>query len=259
LDIPTTWDNLFECAEVMSKDGIYPLAVSASKPLLFLAISYTEQVTNHTFMTEDNTIGFDEDDVATMLAFAKRLLDEKVSPPLNDYTKASISEGTYAGTIAWITDANNYCPDGMNFVTGDFLTTGTASTLGWYSKPSTMYAINSYTEHPTEAGILLDFLLNSTEMADAQKLEKGIPLSSSAQSYLEVEDLLQGIQFEAFKTFEERSLDMDTMNPYVENQTLIDAFQDTVDIVYYKDSSIESQAKTLLKKFNEILNGLVEG
>jgi oligogalacturonide transport system substrate-binding protein len=209
-------------------------------------------------MTEDNTIGFDENDVAIMLEFTKRLLDEKVSPPLNDFTKANISSGNYAGTVAWITDATNYCPEGMNFVTGDFLTTDTATTLGWYSKPSTMYAINSYTEHPTEAGILLDFLLNSTEMADAQKLEKGIPLSSSAQSYLEVEDLLQGIQFEAFKTFEERSLDMDTMNPYVENQTLIDAFQDAVDVVYYKDSSVDSQARTLLKKFNEILSGLLE-
>lgn len=255
LDIPTTWNDLFDCASVMQKDGVYPLCIPASKPLMLLAISYTEQVTNHTLLSGDNTISFNEDDIYIMLNFTKSLLDKKVIPPINDYEKSNINSDKYAGVMAWITDASNFCPDNKNFVVGEFLTTtdGKNSTLGWYSKPSTMYAINVNTEYPNEAGILLDFLLNSDEMAQAQQLEKGVPLSKSAQEYLQNKELLSGIQFDAFKVFENHSLEMDTLNPYVENETLINAFKDVIDLIYYKDEPIETQCKNMLEQFKSIL------
>lgn len=258
LDIPTTWDDLFHSASIMKKDGVYPLCIPASKPLMLLAISYTEQVTNHTFLLDDNTIGFNQEDMAIMLKFAKSLLDEKVIPPLNEYEKSKIGSGQYAGVMAWITDANNFCPDDKNFIVGEFLTPTDEqnSKLGWYSKPSTMYAISAYTEYPIESGMLLDFLLNSDEMAEAQQLEKGVPLSKSAQDYLQDRELLNGIQFDAFKIFENHSLEMNTMSPYIENQTLINAFQDVLDLIYYKDESIEIQSNNALEQFESILKEL---
>lgn len=258
LELPTTWDDLFECAETMREDGVYPLSISSSKSLMLLAVSYTEQTTGHRYVSEDGTLGFDADDVYTMLDFCDRLLTEKVIPPLNDFSKASISDGTYAGTMAWITDATNYCPEDGSFVVGEFptLSDGTTGRLGWYSKPSTMYAISAYTEYPEESGMLLDFLLNSTEMASVQKLEKGIPLSRSAQSYLEESDLLNGIQFEAFQEFQDHSLEMDTMSPYIENQSLIDTFQGYLDIVYYKGDSVESQYEELYGVLKDTIDGL---
>jgi oligogalacturonide transport system substrate-binding protein len=124
---------------------------------------------------------------------------------------------------------------------------------GWYAKPATMYAISKNTDHPEESAMLLDFLLNSTEMADLQRIEKGIPLSDAAQTYLAESDLLNGMQYQAFEKMSEYSEDLAVISPYFENEELIAAFRDASNAVLYDKADSAEKAEELRNTFAEIL------
>ncbi|MBD5158884.1 MAG: carbohydrate ABC transporter substrate-binding protein, partial [Ruminococcus sp.] len=184
LDTPQTWDDLFNSADIMKKDGIYAMS-GASKSIWLYLIAHTEQVTGKRII-KNNKLNFKAKDFQNMIEFYKELVDRSVIPQLEYYDSKEISKGTYAGSIAWVSDATNYfgtmIEDGVNIITADYTTLdGNNVGEGWYAKPATMYAVSKNTQHPEEAGLLLDFLMNSPEMAELQGVEKGIPLSNSAK------------------------------------------------------------------------------
>ena len=117
-----------------------------------------------------------------------------------------------------------------------------------------MYAISKNTSYPEESAILLDFLLNSPEMAELQGIEKGIPLSDSAQGFLESNDMLNGMQYNAFVKMQEYTDMLSIISPYFENDDLIDEFRDGCNAVYYGKASASDKAEELYKRFNEILS-----
>lgn len=224
--VPETWDDLFKAANAMSKDGIYPLSAPAKSMWLYL-ITYAEQVSGKTFMTEDGQLNFSASDFQAMMEFYKRLVDEKVMPQVEKYERLSLDNGEYAGCVAWVSDASNYFGDAVaagkdiycaNYTTLDGSNVG----QGWYAKPATMYAISKDTEHPKESAMLLDFLLNSEEMSDLQGIEKGIPLSAAALKNCQDDEMLTGIQYDA--SLKMSNLTLGEMAPVMEDGDLIDAF-----------------------------------
>lgn len=54
-----------------------------------------------------------------------------------------------------------------------------------YYKPSMYWSVARTSEHPAEAALLADFLLNSEAAADAIRTDRGIPANSAIRSYLE--------------------------------------------------------------------------
>ncbi|MER7797539.1 extracellular solute-binding protein [Microbacterium sp. NPDC096154] len=53
-----------------------------------------------------------------------------------------------------------------------------------FYKPSMFWSVASTSEHPAEAALLVDFLLNSETAADIIKTERGIPANSAIRDYL---------------------------------------------------------------------------
>ena len=257
LDVPKTWDDFFKAAKVMSKDEIYPLS-GAKKQLWLFCISYVEQKTGKKFITEDNRFGFDEEDIDSMMDIYCRLVEEKVVPQVEYFDRLNLNDGKYAGTVAWVSDAINYCgaamDNGYEYVVADYTAIDPEkSGEGWTAKPATLYAVSSNTEHPKEAALLLDYLLNSREAAVLQGVEKGIPLSEYARNALKEEGMLTGLQYEASQLMESNTR-ISPMDPFVENSDTYDSFFDACNRVMFditdRDKAVSDLYKFLKKLYS---------
>lgn len=254
LDIPKTWEELFSAARVMG-DDVYPISMSA-KSALFYTIAYTEEVTGNRMMTDDGRLNFSESDLAVMLDFYKKLVNEHVIPQVEYFERNNLKDGSYGGVVAWLSDASSYMGPaqeaGYEVVIGEY-TSNAEDNVVWYTKPATMYAISSNTEHPKESAILLDYLLNSPQISELQGIEKGIPLSRSSRSYLEEHDMLKGLQYDAFCRMNEHLDSMILINSFMERADLLDIFQEAWNSVLYDKMSTEEKAAELYDTLTELL------
>lgn len=253
LDTPKTWDDLFKAAEVMKADGIYPMS-GASKSIWLYLTAHTEQVCGKKILNEKGELNFKAEDFQNMIEFYKELVDKSVIPQLEYYDNKEIAKETYAGSVAWVSDASNYfgamIEDGKNIIAADYTTIdGENIGEGWYAKPATMYAVSRNTEHPKEAALLLDFLMNSPEMAELQGIEKGIPLSQNAKKTIEKNYMLYGIQYEASQKMD--SCQLAELAPVMENNDLINDFFLACNDVLYEKASPEDSAKDFYNKIKK--------
>lgn len=249
-DVPKTWDDLFRAADAMKSANIYPLSASSKSMWLYL-ISYAEQAQGKSILDQNGSLNFTEKDFAVMMDFYKKLVDSKVMPLVEHYERIKLDNENYAGSVAWVSDAESYFGEAVSkereIVVADQTTiSGNNTGEGWYAKPATMYAVSKNTDRPAEAGMLLDFLLNSREMAELQGIEKGIPLSASAREVLNEQGMLQGIQFEASEKMAEHTLPQ--LSPVLENGKLIDDFFAAATDYIYDKTDLDSAASSFVEK-----------
>ena len=253
---PESWDDLFNAAQVMNGEN-YPISMPAKSAMFFIT-AYTEQQSGKTFMTDDGKLGFDKEELTTMFDFYTRLINAKVMPQVEYFDKNGIRNGSYAGAMAWLSDAENYMgparEEGYEIVVGSYVGCS-EGVKGWYTKPATLYAVSAGTEHPKEAALLLDFLLNSDEISELQGIEKGIPLSRSSRYYLENHDKLKGLHYDAFLLMSENIDSMALINPFMEDSDMLDIFQDACNAVLYGKATAEEKAAEIYVQFNEMLGG----
>ncbi len=247
LDIPRTWDDLFNSAKIMKGES-YPLSMIIKSAWLF-CIAYTEQTTGKKFINDDGSLGFNEEDIRMMIDFYCRMVNEKVIPNVEYSPDNRLESEKAAGIVAWLSDAENQCSaaidSGYEITAADYIAfEGMQAGTGWYMKPATMYAISNSTKYPQESALLLDFLLNSPEMAKLQGLEKGIPLSKPARDTLEEEGMLSGIQYEAFERMQGSDM-LSKMHPVMENSAVITAFNESCNEVLFGKSTSEERAKAV--------------
>lgn len=256
LPLPETWEDLFNAAQVMGED-VYPLGMPAKSGMFFIT-AYTEQASGKSFMTENGQLGFGREELGMMLDFYAELINGHVMPQVEYFDKNDIRNCTYGGSVAWLSDAENYMgparEDGNEIVVGSY-TGCTDGVRGWYTKPATLYAVSAKTDHPEESALLLDFLLNSDEISELQGIEKGIPLSRSSRSYLEQHDMLKGLHYDAFCLMSANIDSMALIDPFMEDKDMLDAFQEACNAVLYGKASSEEKAAELLEQFDPILNG----
>ena len=250
LPVPKTWEDFINSASVMRNDGVYPLSAPSKAMWLYL-ITYAEQVTGKSILDENKNLNFNAEDFKTMIQFYKLLVEEKVLPQIEYYKRTDFDNGIYAGCVAWVSDAENYfgsaVESGQEVVIADYTTiSGENVGEGWYAKPATMYAVSKNTEHPDEAGLLLDYLLNSPEMAQLQGIEKGIPLSSSAKSTIEKSGMLEGLQYQAAIKME--GVPMKELDSVLENTSLIDDFFTVCKDVIFEMTTIDEGVQTFYEK-----------
>lgn len=256
LSLPQTWDDLFNAAKVMGDEN-YPIAMP-SKSALFFITAYAEQQSGKSFMAENGKLGFGKEELAVMLDFYVQLINCHVMPQVEYFDKNDIRNGTYAGVLAWLSDAENYMgaarEEGYEIAVGDYI--GCKDGIkGWYTKPATLYAVSAQTEHPEESALLLDFLLNSDEISELQGIEKGIPLSSSSRDYLQQHDMLSGLPYDAFKLMSANIDSMAIIHPFMEDGDMLDVFQEACNAVLYGKATAEEKSEELYEQFNMILNG----
>jgi oligogalacturonide transport system substrate-binding protein len=256
LELPETWDDYFEVAKTLSQHDIYVLGCS-KKQLFLLMIAYFEQTTGEHAFSDDGQLLLDTDDMEYILEFYKRLIDEKVLLPIDQFDRPHFVNGQIAGTMIWVSDAGNYCDAleeaGGEPVLGEYPMAKNAKLSGWYKKPATMYAISNITEHPEESAKLLDFLLNSTEMADLQKTEKGIPVSAAAVEELKENDDLGEYEYAANTKMLDEEDSMNVMIPVMEQDDVLNTFKQTADEYLYDKMNITECAQTICQGINEAI------
>lgn len=253
LEIPKTWDDLSHAAKVMN-GGSYPIAMS-QKSAWFYIISCVGQQVGKDFMDNSGKLLFNKDELRLMIETYCNMINEKIMPQVENFEKSAITSGEYAGVVAWLSDADSYCggaiENGSEIVVADY-TTIDGDLDCWYAKPATMYAIRRDIENPEAAAVLLDYLLNSNEMAEFQKIEKGTPLSRSARHFLEENDFLGGIQYAAFNKMTEEKDKLDIISPYFENENMRDAYTAACNETLYGKATAEESAEKLYDELLEL-------
>ena len=92
--------------------------------------------------------------------------------------------GQYAGTFAWDADAETYrsaLKNASGFLVGDEIAFG-GQANGGCSKVYLALAINSSCQHPKEAAILVNFLLNEDMGASIMGTACGLPDSVTGRA-----------------------------------------------------------------------------
>lgn len=255
LPYPKTWDDLFDAAKAMRGDGVYPLGM-VKKMTLFLAIANYEQTHSRKVFDESGQLLIDASELSEIIDFYKRLVDEKVLLPVDDFDKQKLGTGEIAGSLCWISDTGNYGEiiekAGGSPCVGGFLIEDGAKETGWYQKPSTLYAISADTEHPREAARLLNYLLNDSDMAMLQLCEKGVPTSANARNTLKENGVLSGYEYEADCYMNEN---IDKLNPLptiIENEDVIDSFKSCCDEYIYAKAGLDECAMAFERAVRDI-------
>ena len=255
LDFPKNWDEVFAAADIMREDGIYPFGY-VKKQAFILCLSWFEQTHGKQVFDEAGKLNISESELGDILEFYCEMIDKKVMMPVDDFDKSKFADGTVAATMCWVSDAGNYCnalkEKGGEPCIGGYLIPEDAKLTGWYIKPATMYAISAYTEHPEEAAKLLDFLINSPEMATIQKSEKGVPVSKSARETLQsIPDSELEYEFMASSYMSDNLDRLSIIKPVMENDSIISAFKECADEYIYGKMPMDECAGQLYQTISE--------
>ena len=259
LEVPKTWDDLYRLGRVAAKDNKYAIGIS-KKQLFLLMIAYYEQNYGKTVFNKDGTLAIDEDGLAFILEFYKKMLDEHVLCPVDTFDRANYMSGGIVGTMCWISDTKIYCDGlaetGAKVSRGSFPKLTGAKLSGWYIKPATMWAISAGTEHPEEAAMLLNYLLNDPDMAKLQQTEKGVPVSDAAVEALNEEGLSKTNEYMAVSEMNENIDEMNLMIPSMENESIIDAFKSGADEYIFDKMTVEECAKATCKAMRDVIENM---
>jgi len=244
LDYPKDWNDLFSVAKFFRKNDIYVVGMS-KKHIFLMLIANFEQTQGKRVFDEDGKIVLTKDEVGIILDYYKKLIDEHVVMPVEEFDRGKFGKGICAASVCWISDADNYCKalteNGYDAEIGSFFMDEDAKQSGLYMKPATMYAISDITEHPEEAAKFLDYLINSENMACLQGTEKGVPVSKKALQTLKENNQLDSYGYKAYEKMLEVKDCINIMIPMMESEDLIDTFKSGADTYIY-DVATREQA-----------------
>ncbi len=269
---PTTWDELLDIAPKFNKLGYYPLELDNNTGFTawYLSIVYEQQKTGKEFISDDGEITFTVDEIADALQFYKDLQDGGVVRSISDKQSqdgtgefkdtATWSEGRVATILEWGSSVGKYQdalqnPDDLAL--GGLLTSSDAKSVGWFYKPSLLYAINKDTEYPVQSAILLDYLLNDEECAKVLGTTRGIPVSSTAYDTLKENNLLTGLSAEANDLI--LSKDCQLISPYMENEDMQKYYNDAVEAVSLEILTPQEASQGMYANMIYTLNNIKEG
>lgn len=228
LEKPKTWEELFEMGRKLKSKGVY--AVEMDKSALWLTcVAYTEQTLGLPLFDSGGRMQYTAEEFEVMLRFYKSLIDNNVTGRPNDFNHMDFYSGRTAGIACWISESKGYFSSNsgidaasVDISLGDLPKAGKTGS-GWYKRPTALYCIKKNTAEPKKAAQLVDYLLNSEEMAALQGTEKGVPLSRSALEVLESRDMMSDLQAVSDKKMnEDKSIKV--MDPQMEQQDMIDSF-----------------------------------
>lgn len=249
LEYPQKWDDFYTAAAVMSEDGIYPLGM-VKKQLFMMSVARFEQLKGKEFFLADGTLNANDSDISGLLLFYKELLDQKVLMPIDDFDRGKFADGKVAGTMCWVSDSGNYCSalaekGGEPEIGGVIIEKG-AKLSGWYIKPSCLLAISKNTDNPEAAAELLNFMINSSEMASLQKSEKGVPVSRRASKTVAKEnDEKIEYEFAANNYMIENRDSMSIIKTIMEDDDIITAYKSCGDDFYYGVKTLDDATRIL--------------
>jgi oligogalacturonide transport system substrate-binding protein len=210
--IPTDLDSLYAAGEAFkAKDpDMYPLALGEYDRMI-LMVYYLESKYGKNWV-EDGAINYTEDEVKDGMDFITGLETKHVIPTLATISgdmadsldkNAKWIDGKYAGIFEWDSSASKFKKalegsvnkPGQEFVVGEFIKMGDNN--GGFTKISMAFAVAGNSQHPKEAAMLINFLLNDEEGVKITNTERGIPCSAAGLKILEDNKLGDALTIEA--------------------------------------------------------------
>ncbi|MDS0528195.1 ABC transporter substrate-binding protein [Clostridium sp. SHJSY1] len=248
-----TWDDLIASGSKANGDK-YPLDLDSFNAW-GLGMAYVQEKTGKNFINEDGSLGFTQGDIQELLTFYKKLIDSKVVPATTHKDdNSNFNNGKAGTTISWSTDAQKM-QSGTEKIKGDLFSGAFPSTVGGnaisYVKPAMLYTISKNTEHPKEAAMLMDFMLNDEAAAKILGIDRGIPTSTTSYKTLEESNVLTGLQYESSKKEEKAKETL--ISPYYENTLIKNECETAIEEITYNKSTPEQCA---VNTYNNLLKTL---
>ena len=194
-EVPSTEDDLFAAGKAFQEklgDDYYPLHLGAYDRMILMVFYLESKYGKDWADPVTSTLNYTEEEIAEGLAFIKSLVDNHVMMNLKTYYSANSDTATHqsnewitgkiAGIFEWDSAATKYSSalDDDNkdgFTVGEEIKFGDYN--GGFSKVSMGLAITKTCEHPAEAAMLINFLLNEKEGAEIMGSECGLPASKA--------------------------------------------------------------------------------
>ena len=210
--LPTDTDSLLAAGAAFKayNEDYYPLALGEYDRMIFM-VYYLESVYNKPWV-ENNEIQYTAEEIQKGMDFITQLEEAHAIPTLatlNGDMADSIDknakwiDGKYAGIFEWDSSASKFekavvestNKPNQEFVIGDFIKFGEYQ--GGFTKISMGLAVSASSEHPKEAAMLINYLLNDPEGIEISSTERGIPCSKIAVQTLDEKGLGNALVKEA--------------------------------------------------------------
>lgn len=266
LDVPTSFADMIEAGHVFQEklgDDYYPMALTPFEQMLVM-VYYLQQKYDKPWI-EDGKVNFTTEEVADGISFIAMLEEEHVLPSQQAIAAdgADIMDknthwinGEYAGFYEWDSSGvkfANALAEGQELVAGEF-PYDYGDTKVATTKISQAFAIKKDCEHPEEAALLINFLLNDPEGITIIGTERGVPASAQALTVLEESGQLSGL------TYESNKLAMANagfpLDPYFEDTALKDTsgglYAEIFEELSYDHTDPTELAERLIEGINEV-------
>lgn len=205
--VPQTLQELVDAGEAFQSqlgDNYYPLALNTADRMALL-VYYLESRYGKDWMV-NGVLQYDVEEVEKGMEFLVMLEEQHVIPTLQKMKDADTmsraagwNNGFYGGVFLLDTELQQYresLSDGHRLAVGARL-----KDLGIYQgghvQVACAYAVSESCEHPREAALFLNFLLNCEEGIAAISDTQGIPLSRIARAYGKEQGMWDSTAWEA--------------------------------------------------------------
>ena len=265
IGVPTSYEELLAAGEAFAAydEDYYPIALGEFDRMIFM-VYYLESVYGKDWVI-DGELQYTQEEIVEGLNFIQGLEDAHVIPSIATITGDGASsldqnqkwiEGKYAGIFEWDSSAkkfNDALAEGREMVVGNYFA-DFGEYQGGYSKVSMAWAINAKTEHPKEAAMLVEFLLNDPEAAEIVGSERGIPVSKAALSAADSAGLLNGMTVEANgKVLDWTNYALDPKFEASQLKSSDGTYYDVMAGLSYGDYDAEEAAEILIDGINDVL------
>jgi oligogalacturonide transport system substrate-binding protein len=265
IEAPQSWDDIFAMRDKLPAD-YYPMAnflgsKNASPSLFFSIIT---QQTGMPISDENFNMNYKESDIENLLTFYRDLVEKKIMPSKKEVDNSGSIEGAPAPALVegkWVsffeftantnTIQNQLKEQGFDLEVAGFLSMKDEKSTGVWTKPSMVYSIPKTTKHKESAAKLIDFLMNSDEANQIQKLENGIPDSKAGKEVLEKADLISPLASKVLKLGDEKvDKNLSTMFKW-DTAKMNDVTLDVITKLDYGKIDTKEAAKQLYTAFKE--------
>lgn len=239
LAYPKTWDEFFASGKVFQEKlgkNYYPY-VMVDQDVILLLNAYMMQMHQKPMFASDGKFTWSDEQWVEAFNFVKRLSDDHIVPSPktyssygkgNNYEMKPWINGEWGGTFTWNISIrmyiNNLTPP-AKLELGDYVMQPGVTESGVYFKTAQMFSVAKSTKHPKEAAMLVNFLLNDPQSIEALGLERGIPLSKTAETLLTEKGVIDPNDPVVAGLRQAQSLPTTVVaTPYIEDLQVVDQF-----------------------------------
>ena len=239
LAYPTTWDAFFASGKSFQQKlgNNYSPYSMVDQDVILLLNAYMMQKYQKPMFDSRGKFTWNDAQWEEAFSFVKRLSDDHVVPSpktLSSYGKGNLYEmkpwinGEWGGTFTWNISIrmyiNNLTPP-AKLELGDYVMLPGVTESGVYFKTAQMFSVAKSSKHPKEAAMLVNFLLNDPQAIEALGLERGIPLSKTAETLLTQKGVIDPNDPVVAGLRQAQSLPTTVVaTPYIEDLQVVDQF-----------------------------------